>query len=69
MLNLIISSIFKDPMTASILIQRNTGSSKALNKPSLDTLFSNMWLLEEKSGKALSAAMQNVIACLCFAPV
>lgn len=44
---------FKDSMTASISTQRNTGSSKALNKPSLDILSSSTWVLEEKSGKGL----------------
>lgn len=45
--------VFKDSTTASTSTRRSTGSSKALNKLSLDTLFSNMWLLEEKSGKRL----------------
>lgn len=44
---------FKDSTTASISTQKDTGSSKAPNKPSLDTLFSSTWQLEEKSGKGL----------------
>lgn len=42
---------FKGPTTALISTPRDRGSSKGLNKPSLDTLFSNTWLLVEKSGK------------------
>lgn len=44
-------SVFKDSTTASTLTQRLIRSLKAPNKPSLDTLFSNTWLLEEKNGK------------------
>lgn len=44
-------SVFQDSTTASTLTQRLIRSLKAPNKPSLDTLFSNTWLLEEKNGK------------------
>lgn len=52
--------VFKDSTTASTSTQRSTGSSKALNKPSLDTLSSNMWLQEEKSGKRLIYSLLSV---------
>lgn len=44
-------SVFQDSTTASTSTQRLTGSLKGPNKPSLDTLFSNTWLLEEKNGE------------------
>lgn len=44
-------SVFKDATTASTLTQRLIRSLKAPNKPSLDTPFSNTWLLEEKNGE------------------
>lgn len=44
-------SVFKDSTTASTSTQRLIRSLKAPNKPSLDTPFSNTWLLEEKNGK------------------
>lgn len=69
LLTRLVFSFPKGSTTALTSTQRNTGSLKALNKHSLDTLFSNMWLLEEKNGKdscyLRTASLQNITAFSC----